>query len=115
MKFTIAAVLVAATAVTADHLDIRVPDGSIPSLRAHGNWYTDDGTEYYIDNVDNGCHNFPGVPGLTKLCIDYMREHADFYFDKQSRRCLKKGPDSDCSKADDIETCSTWAEVRCSW
>lgn len=78
-----------------------------------GTWYSDSAVYKNLD-VNDGCHDWPGPTGMSKLCMDWGRGRGEMHFVGQDKRCILKHDDkSKCSEGECKE--ADWWEVGCTW
>lgn len=111
----LAGLALATASSAADSLVTTTACPSVGACDSRGVFTTKYG-KYSID-ANKSCRT-PPVPAMTRLCMDWGKGRAHFYFKNQGKRCMKKGPDRDVGPCgDSSKKCSrqTWDEVSCTW
>ncbi|KAK4124570.1 hypothetical protein N657DRAFT_644809 [Parathielavia appendiculata] len=105
---TLAVLSCLASFATADYMIARTECFARCDSRA-STWYTAYGS-YWID-ANEGCRDPPDVPAMNQICMDWGNQRGHFYFDGQSRRCIRKTSEW----AEGTRAVSRWDEVACTW
>ena len=122
MRLTTTSILAAcASLVSADYMQItsyncrRLGDTGC----SHTGAFFTSSSNYQI-NGNEGCRDWPGIPGVRQLCIDWTQRRSHFYFEGQAKRCMyiSRFEDDFCRNTGvPGKECywTRWTEVSCTW
>lgn len=112
MKFTLPAIVALVSVGAADKLTTFTR--CIDWCHSDGVYEPDAGGRYGID-ANDGCRDWPGPPGLYRMCIDWNEKRMNANYE-DGKHCLRKLEDYDCYGNDgSYSVCADWREVTCDW
>ncbi|KAK0644385.1 hypothetical protein B0T16DRAFT_460447 [Cercophora newfieldiana] len=82
-------------------------------------WHNNFGNHYNVLDASDGYHSDPGIPSVTKLCLDHANHRAHFEAVGQPKRCFERTKVKKHGTCPLTSNCyadfEIWPELTCYW